>query len=174
MLTEAAKCVLTKDVRLLRIKITLYYCDGGTRLLADLQLGNSNVKGYTLARCADSRDEELAAFINGLTNNEGAAFHSLKPRPTLEKLDLSDLEEEIPENCDVMLMTIVDMLQVNTAIQEIEWGRIIWEGEKLRIRDELICPLLEANATRARTRALADAWYEVPADSDTTEADANP
>ncbi len=58
------------------------------------------------------------------------------------------------------MMAIVEMLQANTVIQEIETG-FYWIGEEeLRIHDEMIVPLLEANATRARVRALADAWHE--------------
>jgi hypothetical protein len=98
-----------------------------------------------------------------------AILHSLKTHPTLEVLDLG--LEEFPCNCEVMLMAIVEMLQVNTVIQDISLD-CNWKGEELRIRDEMIRPLLEANAIRARVRALADASCKVAVDSDNAEVKA--
>jgi hypothetical protein len=107
-------------------------------------------------------------------------LNRLKTHPTLVKLDLrgsTDVGVIVSgDRVDHILskVAIVDMLQVNTVIQEIELG-FHWAGEDLRIRDEMILPLLESNKLRARVRVLALALKEAAADSaDTTEVMARP
>jgi hypothetical protein len=69
------------------------------------------------------------------------------------------------------MMAIVDMLHVNTVIQEIELSGFYVNKEDSRIHDKMIRPLLETNAIRARIRAE---WNEVAANSDTTETEVSP
>jgi hypothetical protein len=82
------------------------------------------------------------------------------------------------------MKAVVDTLQVNTVtvMQEIELDLRCYdeageEQEAVRIHDEMIRPLLEANTIRGAfvvLRGLADASYKVAADRSTTEADASP
>jgi hypothetical protein len=191
MLTAAVKEVLKKDVRLVRIKITLHSCASDTGLLADILDGKSIVKVYTLKKYDDDEDRhhrELAACAHALKHNQGLVqfsfgrhvirtdklitiLHSLKTHPTLEKLNFQYmiLKYDRVDNMS-LLLAIVDMLQVNRVIQEIGLGHNS-EVESLPIYKELIRPLLEANTTRARIRALAGAWGEVATGSDITEAE---
>jgi hypothetical protein len=182
---------LKKDVRLFRLKITLHNCDSDTGFLADILDGNSIVKVYTLTKYDDDEDRherEGAACAHALKHNQGLVqfsfgrhvvatdtlidiLHSLKTHPTLERLNLQYMISKY-DQADVtsLMMVIVDMLQVNRVIQEIRLGEV----KSLGIYNELIRPLLEANmeanATRARVRALVSTWRKAIADSDTTEA----
>jgi hypothetical protein len=195
-LTAAAKDVLKTDVRLLRIKIVLDKCKSDSGLLADVLDGKNKsiIEGYTLDSNEDrgldacfhalkhDQNQGLVEFSFGyyilLTDELIILLNSLKTHPTLVKLDLDGSTNflvfgEGVDNIKLM-MAIVDMLQVNTVIKEIILGCGGDEGgEAWRIHDEMVLPLLEANATRARVRALADAWHETTTDNGTTEADAS-
>jgi hypothetical protein len=215
VLTAAAKEVLKTDARLLRIKIFFYCCNSDTGVLADVLDGKNKsiIKSYTLK---STEDRELDACLHALEHDQNQGLvqfsfgfyplrideliellDSLKTHPALVKLDLFGSTNNLGflEGVDYikLMMAIVDMLQVNTVIQEIILGCV--EDPQVhnemvlpawRIHDEMVLPLLEANATRAHVRALADveanatrasvraladAWHEAATDNGTTKAD---
>jgi hypothetical protein len=197
MLTAAAKDVLKNDARLLRMEIALDNCNSDTGILADVLDGKNKsiIRTYKL-KSDEHRGLDACVYALKHNQNQGGLVHfsfgshalltdelvilldSLKTHPTLVKLDLCGSTSFLVygEGVDHILsmMAIVDMLQVNTVIQEIELG-FLWEEEDWRIRDEMILPLLESNKLRARVRVLAHALKEVAADSaDTTEVGTSP
>jgi hypothetical protein len=185
---------LKNDARLLRMEIALDNCNSDTGILADV-LDGKNKSIITTYILKNDEDRELDACVYALKHNQNLngldyfsfgnhallpdeliiLLQSLKTHPTLLKLDLYGSTVFVARvDAFSLMMAIVDMLQVNTVIQEIELG-FLWEEEDWRIRDEMILPLLESNKLRARVRVLAHALKEVAADSaDTTEVGTSP